>query len=125
MRTYQIDPQYLPALGDALVMRSENEQTSEVMRLSEMDTAALAADKTGAYSLEVGDLKSGEESAANLNFRDQGTLSMRVWIRVAVTVVPIVLLLLALYIQRKKFIIDEDYYDMMLREIDKRNAPQA
>ena len=33
---------------------------------------------------------------------------------------PIILLLLSLYTQRKKFIIDEDYYDKMMEEINGR-----
>jgi Na+/melibiose symporter-like transporter len=46
---------------------------------------------------------------------------MKILLRIAMTVVPVILLLSALYIQRKKFIIDEEYYDMMLAEIDKRD----
>ncbi len=38
-----------------------------------------------------------------------------------VTLIPIVFLIVSLIIQHKKFIITEDYYDMMLEEIDKRN----
>ena len=77
------------------------------------------------YTLEVGELKSGDESAANLHFRDRGTLAMRIWVRMAVTVVPIVLLLAALFTQRKKFIIDEDYYDMMMTQLNERQASQS
>ena len=38
----------------------------------------------------------------------------------SVTVAPMIFLLLSLLVQNKKFIIDEDYYDMMLSEIEKR-----
>jgi sugar (glycoside-pentoside-hexuronide) transporter len=64
----------------------------------------------------------GTDSAADMNFKNKTNLSMRIWLRVSVSIVPIVCLLIALLIQRKKFIIDEDYYDMMLEEIAKRNA---
>ena len=42
------------------------------------------------------------------------------WLRLGVTLVPIVFIVISLIIQHKKFIITEDYYDMMLVEIDKR-----
>ncbi len=124
MRDYQIDAQYVPALQDAMVMRETgvNGEKEEVGRLGEIDAAAL--EDAGRYTLEVGDLKSGQESAANLNFRDKSTLGMRIWIRAAVSIVPIVLLLLSLWIQKKKFVIDEEYYDMMMAEINKRHESE-
>ena len=45
---------------------------------------------------------------------------MRIWLRLSVTVVPILFIVAALIIQHKKFVITEDYYDMMLAEIEKR-----
>ncbi len=122
MAGYQIDAQYVPALGDAMITREENGEAVYLGRLSEVNADELA--EGSVCTLEVGDLKSGQESAANLNFRDQGTLSMRIWLRIAVTLVPILLLLAALFIQRKKFIIDETYYDMMLSEIGQRKATE-
>ena len=47
---------------------------------------------------------------------------MRIWVRAAATLMPIVLLFLALFIQRRKFVIDEEYYDMMMAEINKRDS---
>lgn len=122
MAHYQLDAQQLPALADAMVLKQAGASTEavELGRLSDFDVAAL--EEGALYTLEVGDLKSGGESAANLNFRDKTSLSMRIWVRVAVTLVPILLLLAALYIQRKKFVIDEDYYDMMMDKINQRDA---
>ena len=52
---------------------------------------------------------------------------MRLWLRMGVSLIPIVFLIISLIIQHKKFIITEDYYDMMLEEIDRRkeNLQQA
>lgn len=61
-------------------------------------------------------------NAANDNFKQESNLSMRIWVRVGVSVVPVVCLLVALFIQNKKFIIDEEYYDMMMAEIENRNT---
>ncbi len=122
MCDYQIDSQYVPALQDAMVIEQVGEDYIEVGRLGEIEPSSLV--EGGKYTLEVGDLQSGEESAANLNFRDKSTLGMRVWIRAAVSIVPIALLLLSLYIQKKKFVIDEEYYDMMMAEITKRHETE-
>ena len=101
---------------------SGNEQ--ELGRLGSFDTTRLT-DAAGKFSLKIDDLDSGAESAANLVFRDQGTFGMRFWVRFASTVVPIVLLLLSLYTQRKKFFIDEDYYDQMMTEINSRKEEES
>ena len=77
------------------------------------------------YSAETLTLQGGKvDKAYNA---DNGDLSMRLWLRMGVTLIPIVFLIVSLIIQHKKFIITEDYYDMMLEEIDKRkeNLQQA
>ena len=63
-------------------------------------------------------------NAANDNFRDKGDIGMRLWLRAAVTVIPVICLIVSLIIQDKKFIIDEKYYDMMMEEIDRRKESQ-
>ena len=124
MSTRQIDAKYVPALKEAMVIRTNADGTiTELGRLGSFDAASMTAD--GEYSLKIDDLDSGAESAANLVFRDQGTFGMRFWVRFASTVVPIVLLLLSLYTQRKKFFIDEDYYDQMMTEINSRKEEES
>ncbi len=119
MSTYQIDTEYVPALKEAMIVETGTDGTTkELGRLGSFDTASMTSN--GKYALKIDDLQSGEESAANLSFRDQGTLTMRIWVRMAMTILPIILLLLSLYTQRKKFFIDEDYYDKMMEEINSR-----
>jgi melibiose permease/lactose/raffinose/galactose permease len=120
MSKYQIDASYVPALENAMIVKeTAGGETVELGRLGALDEN-LIADDGGTYSLMIDDLESGQESAANLGFRDRRTTGMRVWVRAAVTILPIVLLVAALYTQKKKFVIDEDYYDKMIAEIDRR-----
>ena len=131
MATYQLDPEYvLPLANSVVVLKAYDSNGTAVAeadialgRLAEIDTAQIVSSQ-GGYTykavLEVGDVAGAGESAANLAFRDRSSLSMRLWLRAAVTILPIILLLLALYVQNKKFVIDEKYYDMMLEEIGKR-----
>jgi melibiose permease/lactose/raffinose/galactose permease len=119
MSTYQIDTEYVPALKEAMVVETGADgETKELGRLGSFDTASMSPG--GKYALKIDDLTSGEESAANLSFLHQRTLTMRIWVRMAMTVLPVILLLLSLYTQRKKFFIDEDYYDKMMEEINGR-----
>ena len=56
-------------------------------------------------------------SAANSAFRDQASGSMKIILRIAITILPITLIGAAYYIFKKKFIITEEYYDEILKEI--------
>ena len=50
---------------------------------------------------------------------------MRVWVRLAATLLPALMLVLSLYIQKKKFFIDENYYDQMMLEIESRKEEES
>ncbi|MBN2541177.1 MAG: MFS transporter [Bacilli bacterium] len=56
-------------------------------------------------------------AAADASFHDQATDSMRIILRISITIVPILLITVAYWIFRNKFIITEEYYDDMLKEI--------
>ena len=102
-----------------IVKETADGESVEIGRLGELDVSQIVDDGS-TYSLKIDDLTSGDESAANLSFRDQRTTTMRVWVRLSCTILPAILLLLALYTQKKKFVIDEEYYDKMIEEINRR-----
>ena len=54
-----------------------------------------------------------------------GNIGARLILRASVTLLPIVFLLGALWCQRKKFIIDEDFYEQMLAELETRREAVA
>ena len=125
MSKFQIDPEYVPALSDAMVILTKEDGTQvELGRLGSFDASSISA-ANGVYSIKIDDLKSGEESAANLHFRDQCTLTMRVWVRLASTLLPALMLVISIWIQKKKFFIDEEYYDRMIHEIDSRKEEES
>ena len=114
---YQIQAEYLDALGDVRVAVDGTISTT----LREFDATLVTQDNFNKVTLEI----TGHDfNAANENFAEKGTLGMRLWLRACVSVVPMLLLVASLIIQNKKFIIDEKYYDMMLEEISKRNEGQ-
>lgn len=133
---FQITASYLDAIGDAAVMRVVKEnnkviETTFVSAVKDIEQGRASEILVGGenvsyqFSLTYTTADGTEINAANVNFHDKGTTSMRVWLRMAVTVVPIVFIGIALIIQRKKFIIDEKFYDEMLEEINKRKQQNA
>ncbi len=55
--------------------------------------------------------------AADFAFKNKATGQMRFGLRIAITIIPIILILLTLLIFKKKFIITEEYYDRIVTEI--------
>ncbi|MBU0997068.1 MAG: glycoside-pentoside-hexuronide (GPH):cation symporter [Firmicutes bacterium] len=60
--------------------------------------------------------------AADSAFMDQATPSMRIILRLAITILPILLIYGAFYILNKKFIISEEYYESITKDILNRTA---
>jgi melibiose permease/lactose/raffinose/galactose permease len=127
MAPYQLKADYVQALGDTRVYRTTyidgvivKGSEADLGRWKDMDDADLLVDQGATsykYSMEI---RGKNFNAANEYFKNKGDLKMRLWIRAAVSVFPIFLMFASWYIQKKKFIIDEKYYDMMLKEIDAR-----
>lgn len=134
MSSKQLDPMYVDAMTDAVIVLSNYGEDGKLIdtvilgRLGELTETelrdALAASGTKSdLGMEVGKVDGlVGDSAADENFHNKATLSMRIWLRVAVTTLPICFLFIAWIIQRKKFIIDEQYYDMMCAEIARRDG---
>ncbi len=72
-------------------------------------------DGDGIFEMTIND-------AADSAFHEQATTSMRVILRLSITVVPIILIGVAYWIFRKKFFITEEYYDNILKEIEKKKS---
>ena len=137
---HQISPEYVSSIGDAAIMTKNDKGEAvfvslvkdvEAGKANEVLTDGKQYSLAMSYSAETLTLQGGRVdkayNAANANFKDNGDLSMRLWLRMGVSLIPIVFLIISLIIQHKKFIITEDYYDMMLEEIDRRkeNLQQA
>jgi melibiose permease/lactose/raffinose/galactose permease len=132
MSGYQLRAEYVQSLADCKLYR-ETYVDGELVEgskadlgywkdLNPTDLLTDSGNTTYVYSME---LRGDDFNAANVNFKDESNLAMRIWIRVSVSIVPILLILTAWFIQKKKFIIDEDYYDNMLKEINKRNESEG
>lgn len=62
------------------------------------------------------------KSSADDNFRDKANTFMRYYLRVAITIAPILFIYLSYLVLKKKFTIDEEMYEMMIAAIKKRQV---
>lgn len=115
----QIQSQYIAAIGDAAIA-DHNNGDKFISYIKDIDAKQLDANGSYVIILSGTDSSGNAFNSANKNFKDESNISMRVWLRMAVTVVPIVFIGIALLIQHKKFFITEEYYENMLVEIEKR-----
>ena len=53
-------------------------------------------------------------------YKNGDNLTTRIVLRLLVTVVPILIALLSYYIQNKKFIVNEEFYENMMKELEER-----
>lgn len=127
LKNYQIRAENLTAIGDCHLFRYENaggKQTGEtdLGKIAALDAARLTeADGETAYSYQL--MISGEGfNAGNDNFKDKIGIGPRLALRVAVCILPILFLAVALWVQRHKFIIDEEKYEQIVSELEARHA---
>lgn len=122
----QIEGNRLEALGDIAVAEELSDGSYDFVCFVKDYDSSVALKEGKSYVLLISgtDGDGNEFNAANRNFREKSDVSQRLWIRAGVSVLPIVFLVIALVIQNKKFVIDENYYDMMLEEIEKRKTQE-
>ncbi|MDP2426223.1 MAG: glycoside-pentoside-hexuronide (GPH):cation symporter [bacterium] len=56
-------------------------------------------------------------SAANSAFRDRSTPTMKILLRLSISLLPAILIFASYFVLHKRFIISEEYYEMMVKEI--------
>lgn len=120
----QLQSAYISAIGDAAVMKKGAEKDEFVDYVRNLDVSSLSKDGKYVMAISGVDANGKTFNAGDKNFKSAGDMSMRVWLRLSVTVVPILFLVAALLIQTFKFKIDEKFYDEMLIAIDARKAEQ-
>ncbi|HOP56850.1 MAG TPA: glycoside-pentoside-hexuronide (GPH):cation symporter [Bacillota bacterium] len=74
-------------------------------------------EETGMYSMVI-------NTAADSVLKDQTTGTMRLLLRISITIIPIILITGSFYILRKKYFIDEKYYEMINKEIEERKEKE-
>ena len=137
LKNYQITAAGLSAIGDChlfvtATVGGVSEKAQDIAKLRDVDTAELSAtegDTAYTYELMIsGKDASGKDfNAGDEHFRDlvHKNIGARLVLRFAVCILPVILMIAAYFIQKKKFIIDEEYYDQILGELQARHENQS
>ena len=97
------------------------------VQLSDPLSMAFILDDGSSYTLEiVVNDESGKEihNAADEIYTAKRTPGTRLAIRFSCCILPLIFMTAGLLIQRKKFIIDEEYFDKMMVEIEERKQKE-
>ena len=137
LKNYQITAAGLSAIGDChlfvtATVGGVSETAQDIAKLRDIDTAELSASKGDSvytYELMISgkDASGNDFNAGDEHFRDQvhKNIGARLVLRFAVCILPVILMIAAYFIQKKKFIIDEEYYDQILGELQARHENQS
>ncbi len=134
LKNYQITAAGLPAIGDCHLffiktVDGVSEKSHDIAKLRDIDaTELLISEGDTSYTYEL--MIAGEDAQGNgfnagdEHFRDKvrDNIGARLALRFAVCILPVILLVAAYLIQKKKFIIDEEYYDTILTELSARHS---
>lgn len=82
--------------------------------------SALKNPENEVFKTVDGKITMSIDKAADQVFLKNGTISMRLMLRIAITIIPIVLILGSMLVLNKKFIINEDYYEKITAETKAR-----
>ncbi len=120
LTTQQEQETYITNVGLRTVILDDIDMTEEE-RASVYDALQLVnytdPDDEGLVKMVIND-------AANSAFRDKADVSMQIILRLAITILPILLIVGAYWIFHKKFVITEEYYEDLLKKISERQKTQ-
>lgn len=123
----QVNPEYLDAIGYMYLVRVDDKgKYVDSIQLKEDGSYLFIIDGYDYQLLiTVSDAQNKEiHNAADEIYDVKRTLGTRVVIRIACCIVPLALMFGSMMVQRKKFIVDEKYYDEMMAQIEAKKAPR-
>ena len=128
MKRTQTNAEYIHIYEEMYILRYTSGTLSDYAQIKDLDERLDAFFLEEGYTYEASFVfdyydENGNKVSINIAndvYRESRSLDTRIFLRVMVTVLPIVIALLSYYIQNKKFIVNEEYYDNMIKEIENR-----
>ena len=124
----QVNPEYLDAIGYMYLVRVDDKgKYLDSVQLKDATSSVFVVDGYDYQLLiTVSDATNSEiHNAADEIYDAKRTFGTRLVIRISCCVVPCALMFGSMWVQRKKFIVDEVYYDQMMAEIESKKEHQA
>lgn len=128
MKRTQTNAEYIHIYEEMYILRYTSGTLSDYAQIKDLDERLDTFFLEEGYTYEASFVfdyydENGNKVSVNIAndvYRESRSLDTRIFLRVMVTVLPIIIALLSYYIQNKKFIVNEEYYDNMIKEIERR-----
>ncbi len=123
----QTSAAYIYVYRDMYILKKKDNKIVEYSKIKDLSEEEVENYFSKDYAYEasfVFTYGEGDEkidiNVGNEVYKNSDNLSTRIVLRILVTVVPIVIALLSWYIQNKKFIVNEEFYEKMIEELERR-----
>ena len=127
MKRTQTNAEYIEIYEKMYILQYEDNTLTDFAQIKDLDDKVDTFFKEGntyeaSFVFDYIDDNGNKVSIniANDVYKESNSLNTRIFLRVMVTVLPVLIAAVSYYLQTRKFIVTEDYYDMMMEEIKKR-----
>ena len=119
----QTKAEFLNVYRDMYILKKLNGEIVDAIQIKNIEEDSYFVD---GYTYEASFVftyidKNGNKIDVNLGtdvYKKSDNLVTRIVLRIMVTIVPIIIAILSYYIQNKKYIVNEEYYDKMMEELN-------
>lgn len=131
LKRTQVNPEYLEVYSKMYILKYSENTLIDQAEINKLDSSNLESFFSSDYKYVASFVFSYEENGETIDvnlgtqiYKESDTLLTKIILRIMVTIVPVSIACVSYYIQNKKFIVNEEYYDMMVEEL-KRRKEQA
>ena len=124
----QTKAQFIDTYAQMYILKIKDGQIVEFEQIKNLDDSKLDKFFTPGFNYEASFVFSYQDENGNMVdinlgtdvYKESDSLTTRIVLRIMVTILPIVIALTSYYIQNKKYIVNEEFYDNMMKELEER-----
>ena len=128
LKRVQTNAEYIYLYSEMYILKYDNNNLIDFSQIKEFNENNINEFFEGGYKYEASfvftymDENNNEiqVNLANEVYQEKDSLTTRIFLRAMVTILPIIIAFLSYYIQNKKYIVNEEFYDKMIKEIQER-----
>jgi hypothetical protein len=128
----QTKAQFIDTYSQMYILKMKDGNIVQFEQIKDLNDAKADEFFTTGYTYEASFVfsytdENGEKIDVNLGtevYKESDSLTTRIVLRILVTILPIVIVIASYYIQNKKFIVNEEFYDNMMKELEIRRKKQ-
>ena len=114
---------YIYVYREMYILKKLNNEVVEYSKIKDITSPETYFDWDYTYEASFVFTYGEGDSKVNINvgnevYKNGNNLTTRIILRILVTAVPVIIALLSWYIQNNKFIVNEEYYEMMIKELE-------